>query len=160
MQRDTDTVGQAIDFDRGFAVFISFVCVPNNILAGLVDRQDDVKCLRRGKPAHFGGAGDTGADQFQAILTRIRNFIADDERVDHDVTEMVHITEFQDSSIAINLYYFTKTTDWVMWRDIIEEHMLAFLAIIEEEGSAMAFPTRTIQIEGEEFSAVSSQSEG
>ena len=102
----------------------------------------------------------TTSDQFQAILTRIRKFIADDERVDHDVTEMVHITEFQDSSIAINLYYFTKTTDWVMWRDIIEEHMLAFLAIIEEEGSAMAFPTRTIQIEGEEFSAISSQPDG
>ena len=90
-------------------------------------------------------------DQFQAILKRIREYIAADDRVDHNVTEMAHMTEFQDSSIAINLYYFTKTTNWVTWREIMEEHMLAFLAIIEEEGSSMAFPTRTIHIEGQEF---------
>ena len=68
---------------------------------------------------------------------------------------MAHVTEFQDSSIAINLYYFTKTTDWVAWRSIMEEHMLAFMAIVEEEGSSIAFPTRTMIIEGEEFPAPS-----
>ncbi len=58
------------------------------------------------------------------------------------------MTEFSASSIDINLYYFTRTTNRQEWRQIIEEHMLAYMAIIEEEGSAIAFPTRSIQIEG------------
>ncbi|NQV55186.1 MAG: mechanosensitive ion channel family protein [Rhodospirillales bacterium] len=90
----------------------------------------------------------TTSDQFRKILDRIREFIADDDRVDHGVTEMVHMTGFNSSSVDINLYYFTKTTDWKEWRQIMEEHMLAFLGIIEEEGSAIAFPTRTIHVEG------------
>ena len=73
--------------------------------------------------------------------------IAADERIDHSVTEMVHMTCFNASSIDINLYYFSVTTNWAEWRQIIEEHMLAFMAIIEDEGATMAFPTRSIYIE-------------
>ncbi len=137
----------------------SIMTVPNGIIANEPITNWSRMSNRRIK-MDLGLTYATTSDQFQAILTRIRKFIADDERVDHEVTEMVHITEFQESGIAINLYYFTKTTDWVMWRDITEDHMLAFLAIIEEEGSAIAFPTRTIHIEGEEFSALSSQPNG
>ncbi len=91
---------------------------------------------------------DTTKAQFERILERIRDYIAADERIDHSVTEMVHMARFGESSIDINLYYFTRTTDWAEWRAIIEEHMLAFMGIIEEEGSAIAFPTRTLHIEG------------
>ena len=91
---------------------------------------------------------DTSKAQFERILQRIRDYIAADARIDHSVTEMVHMAQFGESSIDINLYYFTKTTDWAEWRAIIEEHMLAFMGIIEEEGSAIAFPTRTLHIEG------------
>jgi MscS family membrane protein len=61
---------------------------------------------------------------------------------------MVHMTAFNASSIDINLYYFTITTNWVEWREIVEEHMLAYMAIIEEAGAAIAFPTQSIHIEG------------
>ncbi len=96
----------------------------------------------------LGLAYGTSAAQFQAILDRVRTFIAEDEKVDHSVTEMVHLVRFASSSVDMNLYYFTKTTDWLTWRDIVEEHMLAFMRIIEEEGSSMAFPTSSIYIEG------------
>jgi len=90
----------------------------------------------------------TTSEQFKSILARIREYIANDERVDHSVTEMVHMTGFNASSVDINLYYFTVTTDWVEWRQIVEDHMLAFMGVIEEEGSSIAFPTRSIHIEG------------
>ncbi|MFP6712835.1 MAG: mechanosensitive ion channel family protein [Rhodospirillales bacterium] len=90
----------------------------------------------------------TTSEQFERILDRLRTFIADDDRVDHDVIEMVHVVAFNASSIDINLYYFTKTKDWVAWRGIIEEHMLAFMKIVEEEGSSFAFPSQSIYIEG------------
>ncbi|MBN08489.1 MAG: hypothetical protein CMM45_11745 [Rhodospirillaceae bacterium] len=91
---------------------------------------------------------DTTSEQFEIILANLRSFIATDDRVDHSVTEMVHMTHFNDSSININLYYFTTTTNWEEWRSIQEEHMLAFVRIVEEAGAYMAFPTRTVHVEG------------
>ena len=91
---------------------------------------------------------DTTSEQFEIILANLRSFIAADDRVDHSVTEMVHMTHFNDSSININLYYFTTTTNWEEWRSIQEEHMLAFVRIVEEAGACMAFPTRTVHVEG------------
>ncbi|MDP6173465.1 MAG: mechanosensitive ion channel family protein [Rhodospirillales bacterium] len=96
----------------------------------------------------LGLAYETSAAQFQTILTRVRTFIAEDDRVDHSVTEMVHLVQFSASTVDMNLYYFTKTTDWKTWRGIIEEHMLAFMKIIEEEGSSLAYPTQSIHVEG------------
>ena len=61
---------------------------------------------------------------------------------------MVHMTQFSASSIDINLYYFTITTNWEEWRAIQEEHMLAFMGILEEAGASMAFPTRTVHVQG------------
>ena len=91
---------------------------------------------------------DTTSEQFEIILANLRSFIATDDRVDHSVTEMVHMTHFSDSSININLYYFTTTTNWEEWRSIQEEHMLAFVRIVEEAGACMAFPTSTVHVEG------------
>ena len=91
---------------------------------------------------------DTTSEQFEAILETLRAFIAADDRVDHSVTEMVHMTQFNGSSIDINLYYFTITTNWGEWRSIQEEHMLAFMRIVEEAGATMAFPTRTVHVQG------------
>jgi len=90
--------------------------------------------------------GTTSA-QFETILDQIRTYIAEDDRVDHTVTEMVHMTAFSASSVDINLYYFTKTTNWEEWRSITEEHMLAFMKIVEEAGTSFAFPTQSIHVE-------------
>ncbi len=51
------------------------------------------------------------------------------------------------SSINIDLYYFTKTTDWVTWREIRNRHIIAFKRIVEEEGAAFAFPSQSLYVE-------------
>jgi len=90
----------------------------------------------------------TTSDQFKKILTDLRSFIAGDDRVDHEVTQMVHLIGFNQSSIDVNLYYFTKSTDWNDWRATVEDHMLTFMKIIETAGASMAFPTQSIHVEG------------
>ena len=90
----------------------------------------------------------TTSDQFKNILGDIRDLIASDHRVDHEVTQMVHLVGFKQSSIDINLYYFTKTTDWEEWRSTVEDHILSFVKIIEKAGASMAFPTQSIHVEG------------
>ena len=61
---------------------------------------------------------------------------------------MVHLVAFNASSVDINLYYFTKTTDWLLWRKIVEEHMLAFMKIVDSAGSSFAFPSQSVYVEG------------
>ena len=121
--------------------------VPNGVIAAEPITNWSRMSNRRIK-MDIGLTYDTTSEQFEVILATLRAFIAADDRVDHSVTEMVHMTRFSDSSIDINLYYFTTTIHWEEWRSIQEEHMLAFIRIVEEAGANMAFPTRTVHVEG------------
>ena len=90
----------------------------------------------------------TTAKQMEAIVEKLRTFLKEDEDVAQtDVAQMVHLSDFGASSINIDLYYFTKTTDWVTWRDIRNRHIIAFKRIVEEEGAAFAFPSQSLYVE-------------
>ncbi len=90
----------------------------------------------------------TTAKQMEAIVNKLRDFLKNDEDVAQtDVAQMVHFSDFGASSINIDLYYFTKTTDWVTWRDIRNRHIIAFKRIVEEEGAAFAFPSQSLYVE-------------
>ncbi|MBT7266946.1 MAG: mechanosensitive ion channel [Rhodospirillaceae bacterium] len=121
--------------------------VPNGIIANEPITNWTRMSNRRIK-MDIGLVYSTTSEQFETILGKIRDYIAADERVDHSVTEMVHMVAFNASSVDINLYYFTITKDWVAWRDIVEEHMLVFMKIVEEAGSSFAFPSQSIYVEG------------
>ncbi len=90
--------------------------------------------------------GSTAA-QLEAIVEKIRAYLANHPDVAQDVTQMVHLVGFGESSINVNLYYFTKTTDWLAWRDMVNANMIDFKKIVEGEGAAFAFPSRTVYLE-------------
>jgi len=121
--------------------------IPNGVIANAAITNWSRMSNRRVK-MDIGLIYSTTSDQFETILNNIRTYISEDERVDHDVTEMVHLVAFNDSSVDINIYYYTKTTDWLLWRGIVEEHMLAIMRIIESAGSGFAFPSRSVYVEG------------
>lgn len=90
----------------------------------------------------------TTAKQMEAIVDKLRDFLKNDKDVAQtDVAQMVHLSDFGASSINIDLYYFTKTTNWVTWRDIRNRHIIAFKRIVEEEGAAFAFPSQSLYVE-------------
>ena len=120
--------------------------VPNGIIANAAITNWSRMSNRQVK-MDIGLVYSTTSDQFETILMNIKTFISEDNRVDDSVTEMVHLVAFNASSVDINLYYFTKTTDWVLWRGIIEEHMLAFMTIVADAGSSFAFPSQSIYVE-------------
>lgn len=89
----------------------------------------------------------TSRDQVEKILARIRDYIKSSEDVDQSATQLIHLVEFNESSIDILLYYFTKTTVWGKWMQARETHMLEYMRIVEEEGAGFAFPSRSIYME-------------
>jgi MscS family membrane protein len=120
--------------------------IPNGIIANAAITNWSRMSNRRVE-MDIGLVYSTTSDQFETILRNIKTFISEDDRVDHSVSEMVHLVAFNASSVDMNLYYFTKTTDWVLWREIVEEHMLAFMKIVADAGSNFAFPSQSIYVE-------------
>ncbi len=89
----------------------------------------------------------TSRDQIEKILARLRDYVKTSEDVHQYSTQLIHMVEFNDSSIDILLYYFTKTTNWGEWMQARETHMLEFMRIVEEEGAGFAFPSRSLYME-------------
>lgn len=91
----------------------------------------------------------TSMAQLRAIRDRIEAYLLESDDFAHppEVPTFVRIDRFSDSSIDILLYCFTRTTKWGEWLLIKERLALALKEIVEGEGSAFAFPSRTIYLE-------------
>ena len=103
---------------------------------------------------------DTTADQLREIRDGIEAYILGDEAFakPEDVATFVRIDSFNDSSIDIMVYCFTKTTVWGEWLAVKEQLAYRIKEIVEGAGSACAFPSRSLYLEAvpadapEEFS--------
>jgi MscS family membrane protein len=89
----------------------------------------------------------TRRDQVTRIMQRIKDYLQNHPDIETKVVTFVYLDEFNESSIDILLYYFTKTTNWEEWLRIREENMLEFMKIIEDEGAAFAFPSQQLYVE-------------
>ncbi|MBT5572474.1 MAG: mechanosensitive ion channel family protein [Alphaproteobacteria bacterium] len=103
---------------------------------------------------------DTTADQLREVRDGIEAYILEDEAFasPEDVATFVRIDSFNDSSIDIMVYCFTKTTVWGEWLEVKEQLAYRIKEIVEGAGSAFAFPSRSLYLEAlpadapEEFS--------
>lgn len=89
-------------------------------------------------------------DQLRLIRQEIEDYISnnDDFEKPPKVATFVRIDSFNDSSIDIMIYCFTKTTDWGEWLKIKEEFALAIKEIVEDKaGAGFAFPSQSIYVE-------------
>lgn len=74
-------------------------------------------------------------------LENNNNFITDDD----NVTFEIRLDKFNDSSIDLMVYCFTRTTKWTEWLAHKEELLLAIKTIVEEKnGAGFAFPSLSI----------------
>lgn len=89
---------------------------------------------------------NTSIDQLKNIRSRIEDYIlkSADFASPEEVSTFVRIDSFNDSSIDIMLYCFTKTTKWGEWLAVKEELAYNIKDIVENEGSSFAFPSRTL----------------
>ena len=89
--------------------------------------------------------------QLAAVVRGIHDFVHTDADFETDparVTTMVHVDSFNDSSIDIMLYCFTKTTKWTEWMGVKERLAFRIKEIIEDEnGAGFAFPSQSVYVE-------------
>jgi MscS family membrane protein len=88
-------------------------------------------------------------EQLRAVQQGILHYIQNNEAFAQppEVSTFVHIDSFNESSIDLMIYCFTKTTDWGKWLEIKEDFVCAVKDIVAEAGTDFAFPSRTIYVE-------------
>ena len=92
----------------------------------------------------------TTVDQLRQVRDGIEAFILGDEAFASppEVSTFVRVDRFNDSSIDIMVYCFTKTTVWGEWLGHKERLAYAIKEIVEGAGTGFAFPSRTLYIAG------------
>jgi len=91
----------------------------------------------------------TTVDQLRQIRDGIEAYIRKCDAFDTSsmLPTFVRIDRFSDSSIDIMVYCFTHTTQWGEWLAIKEELACAIKCIVEEAGTAFAFPSQSVYVE-------------
>lgn len=82
------------------------------------------------------------------IVADVRAMLEAHEAIEQDRTLMVNFDGFGASSLDFFVYTFTKTTVWTEFHEIKQDVLLRIAAIIEGHGAEVAFPTRTLHMQG------------
>lgn len=92
---------------------------------------------------------DTSIEQLKNVRAEIEDYLMNSDEFAHppEVSTFVRIDSFNDSSIDLMLYCFTKTTDWGEWLEIKERLALEIKNIVASNGSGFAYPSQSIYIE-------------
>lgn len=90
----------------------------------------------------------TTKQQLKNIVAGISKLVQGEKFVPKTkASTFVVIDKFNDSSIDIMVYAFTKTTDWGDWLDIKQHLALNIKQLVESENANFAFPSQSIYIE-------------
>ena len=123
------------------------ISIPNAVLANeMIDNWSRMP-KRRVKQV-VGVTYSTGPDKMEAIVADIRQMLREDPDVNQEFI-LVNWTDFGASSLDILVYYFTTTTKWLEYMDVRQRINVKIARIVTRHGSSIAFPTRTLHLEGE-----------
>ena len=91
----------------------------------------------------------TTIEQLREVREKIERYVLDtaDFAGPDEVPTFVRIDSFNDSSIDIMLYCFTRTTTWGEWLEVKERLAYRVKDIVEAAGTGFAFPSRSLYIE-------------
>lgn len=126
----------------------SIVTVPNATLAN----EPITNWSRMGKRRitfNLGVALNSNRERLATALSRIEDELRHHDDIDPG-TIMVRFNEFNESSLGIFFYFFTKTTVWAEYLAVRQNINLMILQILEEEGVRLAYPTNRVYVEQEE----------
>jgi MscS family membrane protein len=82
------------------------------------------------------------------ILEQTRKMLQNHPMI-HNEPLFVYFDEFDENSLSIFFYLFTKTADWEKYLQIREDINLKIMDIVEKNGSSFAFPSQSIYFENE-----------
>ncbi|RKL68846.1 mechanosensitive ion channel protein [Salipaludibacillus neizhouensis] len=125
----------------------TIIVIPNSTLANEAI-QNWSSMRKRQVSFDLGIKYSTPRNKVKRCTERIDNLLKVRDDIDQE-TIIVRFNEFNDSSLDIMIYFFTKTTAWLEHMEVKENINLEIMAILEDEGVSVAFPSRSIYMESE-----------
>ncbi|PRO64784.1 mechanosensitive ion channel family protein [Alkalicoccus urumqiensis] len=125
----------------------SLVVVPNSTLSN-EPIENWTKMGKRQISFSLGVEYQTPAPKIRRCVERIEAELRQREDIDDELI-IVRFTTFNESSLDLFLYFFTRPTGWVDHLNIKQEINYAVLDILESEGVSVAFPTQKLYIHDE-----------
>jgi MscS family membrane protein len=86
-------------------------------------------------------------EQVKAITDEVREMLNGHPEIDEEQTLMVHLNAFSESSIDFFIYCMTHTVNWQKFHEVKQDILLQIGDIVRRHGAAIAFPTRTVDLE-------------
>lgn len=116
--------------------------VPNGVFSAIIIENPQRMSHRRINTTI--GVRYDDANAIVPITKAIEEMLRQHPGIDPMQSIMVHFVEFASSSLNINLYAYTKTTDSAKYRQVQQDVFLKAIAIIAVHGAECAFPTTTV----------------
>jgi len=126
----------------------SLVSVPNSIIANSTI-ENWSRMFKRRIYFKLGVTYSSSVAQVQETVERIKEILRKHDGIRQDFW-LVNFSDFNDSSLDIMVYCFTKTTAWAEFLEVQEDVKLKIMAKIKEIGVGVAFPTRSVYMENNE----------
>ena len=123
----------------------SLVSVPNSIIASTTI-ENWSKMQKRRISYKLGVTYGTTVAQMREAVERIKDILREHPGIRQDFW-LVYFTDFNDSSMDIMIYCFTKTTIWGEYLAVRQDLNLKIFAALEEIGVEVAFPSHSIYME-------------
>jgi len=124
----------------------SLITLPNQMLANSPIENFSRRGIRRIK-MNIGLTYDASSQQIEKVIMDIKTMLRNHKGIAQNETMMVNFTSFDDSSLGILIYTFSKTSNWEKYLAIKEEVNLNIMKIIEDNNVAFAFPSQSLYIE-------------
>jgi MscS family membrane protein len=122
----------------------TIVTIPNGVLAN--QRIESYTARDRLRLATtIGLVYETTAQQMRAILGELEAILRGHPKIWPEGI-VVRFKELAASSLDIEIQAWFQTSDWAEFQGIRQDVLLDFMAAIERNGSAIAFPTRTVHL--------------
>ncbi len=120
------------------------IYVPNAVFNNIV-LQNPSRMTHRRIFEHIGIRYDD-VSKMEPILQAVRQMVKEHNEIAQDQTQMVYFDRCAPSSVDFFIYCFTVTTVWAEFHRIKEDVLLKVLAIVDEHGAQIAFPTSTLHV--------------
>ena len=124
----------------------SLITLPNQMLANSPIENFSRRGIRRIK-INIGLTYDASSQQIEKVIMDIKTMLRNHKGIAQNETMMVNFTSFDDSSLGILIYTFSKTSNWEKYLAIKEEVNLNIMKIVEDNNVAFAFPSQSLYIE-------------
>jgi MscS family membrane protein len=118
------------------------VSVPNGQVASMILENFAVRDKIWFSPT-IGLRYETTADQLRYVLVNIRKLLYEHPKVESS-SARIRFVKFGNSSLDLEIFGYVDATDYGKFLEIQEDLLLRIMDIVEESGTSIAFPSRTI----------------